>query len=171
MAEFEVKPEGNGTWGYVYPPTNFAMSGDTPPPPVAAETPERIAERWADKNNSCSSHGVTYYMQMALRDQARQYEARIAELEGELRAIDDRLSRRPAIADLPTRSAKIERMCAVAGKAESAEAECAELKQLINKWGWKKEWDKLRAERDAAVGQVAVLAEIVRAHNLQLPVL
>ena len=41
----------------------------------------------------------------------------------ELRWIDERLSRRPALEGLTTRAAKIERMCSVASRAEKAEAE------------------------------------------------
>jgi len=45
----------------------------------------------------------------------------------ELRSVDDRLSRRPALADISDRLAKIERACFIAARAEYAEAELAEV--------------------------------------------
>ena len=56
-------------------------------------------------------------------------DAAIAELEAEkavatdeVRAIDATLARRPALADITDRLAKIERACSMAGRAEQAEA-------------------------------------------------
>lgn len=46
-------------------------------------------------------------------------EKRIAELEGELRAVDNRLARRPALADCKTRADAVEFACSTAGAATS----------------------------------------------------
>ena len=60
------------------------------------------------------------------REALAQLRAGLAQARAELSAIDNALARRPAIDDLPNRYAKIERMCAIAGRAEKAEAEVEE---------------------------------------------
>jgi hypothetical protein len=52
-----------------------------------------------------------------------------AQLTAELAAVDDRLARRPALADLSDRLSKIERACAEAGRADQLAAENERLRK------------------------------------------
>ena len=53
---------------------------------------------------------------------------KVAELEAELRSIDDRFARRPALDDCKTRAEKVDRACSAAGRAET---ELAKLRQQL----------------------------------------
>ena len=59
------------------------------------------------------------------------YEKDLNSVRSELGVIDMVLARRPALADLSDRYAKIERACTVAGRAEKAEAECDGLRDAL----------------------------------------
>lgn len=63
-----------------------------------------------------------------LRQIATASDAEIGRLKAELAAVDAALARRPALADIETRYAKIEHACSTAGRADGAEAEVGRLK-------------------------------------------
>ena len=72
-----------------------------------------------------------------LRQQLTAARAEIARLEGELRSVDEVLARRPALAEIDGRAAKVERACVTAGR-ESDRA--IQLQHDVN---------RLTGERDA----------------------
>jgi len=56
------------------------------------------------------------------------------ELRAELQSIDEALARRPALADIPGRYAKVFRACEMAGRAEEAERNLARVLEVLEKY-------------------------------------
>jgi hypothetical protein len=75
--------------------------------------------------------------------------ARITELEAELASVAERLSGRPALNDLPTTAAKVERLCAenqrLHDEAFKAKAELARLRPLAELYPLA--WEECKAKR------------------------
>jgi hypothetical protein len=97
-----------------------------------------IREATAARDAEWKSWGV---VEVAVRnpqvaEYCKHWEDRCAKAEGELAAVDDRLARRPAIADAPNRLSAIERACSTAGKADSAVSSLEDVARTLRDHEW-----------------------------------
>ena len=68
------------------------------------------------------------------QDAAAKLAEMVETLEGELRSVDEALARRPALARIRGRYAKVFRACEVAGRAEKAEQDLARVIAVLEKY-------------------------------------
>jgi hypothetical protein len=97
-----------------------------------------IREATAARDAEWKSWGV---VEVAVRnpqvaEYCKHWEGRCTKAEGELAAVDDRLARRPAIADAPNRLSAIERACVTAGKADSALSRLDDVARTLREYEW-----------------------------------
>jgi len=104
------------------------------------ETPCALsaAEFWNEWSQGMGGADVPAVPRRAVFEFADSFAADLREklstAERELQLIDEALARRPALDDLKTRYEKVYRACAIAGKAEAAEAKLARVKLERDAW-------------------------------------